>query len=312
VRAASVSNDAPRSGESGAPIFILGLQRGGTNQLLNVLRSHPDTCWPHGELHEVLRPRASVTGSTAQNARRFLAYLPVLLASGDILSPHRPPPPVALAGRRGKWVTAELARATRANERRVRDYKAALARHGFLPDGVSRPHRMVVKVVNYNVGLAPELARLYPGATFVGLIRDAVGVCEGRTARGGDLEAATAAYNYVGQQLAALESAGAAIRTFRFEDLVRNTEAVARSVYALCRLDPAGTLGLCLQDKERLHDPAGTVVGARVTEAFYRFGDVRRHMRQDPNAGALSRLSEEARATIRERCMPALKHFGYL
>jgi hypothetical protein len=305
------TGDAFGNSESAAPIFILGLQRGGTNQLLNVLRSHPDTCWPHGELHEILRPSGSGLEGAARNARRFLAYLPVLLAAGDILSPHRPPPEGALAGRRGKWVKAELARATRANRQRVQAYKSALAHHGYLPAGPSCPHRMVVKVVNYNVGLAAELARLYPRSVFVGLIRDAVGVCEGRTARGGDLEAATAVYNYVGEQLTALHAAGVAIRTFRFEDLVGNPEAVARDVYSLCGLDPAATLGLCLQNKERLSNASGTVVGARVTEAFYRFEDVRRHMRRDPNAGAVSRLSEDSKARIRERCMPVLKHFGY-
>ena len=30
-----------RHASSSGPIFILGLQRGGTNQLLNILRSHP-------------------------------------------------------------------------------------------------------------------------------------------------------------------------------------------------------------------------------------------------------------------------------
>jgi hypothetical protein len=292
------------------PIFVLGLQRGGTNQLLNVLRSHPDTCWPHGELHEILRGPG--LDGVAGSARRLLGYLPVLLASGDILSPHRPPPPGALGGWRGGWVTAKLARATRANERRVWDYKSALERHGLLPAGFRRPHRMVVKVVNYNVGLAVELARLYPQGVFVGLIRDAVGVCEGRIARGDDLEAATALYNYVGRQLAALEAAGVPIRTFRFEDLVASTETVARDVYSLCGLDAGAILGLCLQNKERVYDPSGAVVGARVTEAFYRFADVCRHMRRDPNADAVSRLPEESKARIRERCLPVLKHFGYV
>ena len=43
---------------TGGPIFLLGIQRGGTNQILNILRSHPATFWPSGEFHEVFRPRS--------------------------------------------------------------------------------------------------------------------------------------------------------------------------------------------------------------------------------------------------------------
>ena len=153
---------------------------------------------------------------------------------------------------------------------------------------------MVVKVVNYNVGLAAELGRLYPGAVFVGLIRDAVGVCEGRTARGGDLEAATAVYNYVGGQLIGARGRGCADPHVPLRGRHRKHRSGRARGVRVVRPRPGGTLGLRLQNKERVYDASGTVVGARVTDACYPFEDVGRHMRHDPNAGAASRLSEQS------------------
>ena len=37
------------------PIFIVAFARGGSNILLNLLRSHPEVCSPRGETHEVFR-----------------------------------------------------------------------------------------------------------------------------------------------------------------------------------------------------------------------------------------------------------------
>lgn len=81
-----------------APIFILGLQRGGTNQLLNALRSHPDTIWPDGEMHEVLRPKPALRGATAKT---LAGYLPTALRSGDIMNPRRAPGPLRPRDGRG-------------------------------------------------------------------------------------------------------------------------------------------------------------------------------------------------------------------
>ncbi len=293
------------------PIFILGLQRGGTNQVLNVLRSHPDTTWPEGEFHEALRGRGLRRDGPLRSARKWLAYAPVRLASGDALDPDRPPREGALKGTRGAWVRARLAASERTNRPRVRAYKEALAGQGFLDAGAARMDRLVVKLVNHNVGLAPDLARLWPRAVFVGLMRDAFGVCEGQAVRGASMDAATGTYAYVGERLMALEAAGARIRTFRFEDLVEDTEAVVRAIYDFCGLDAAATRGLCLQNKERVLDAKGRVVGVDKVDAFYTFAEVGRHMKRDTGTASASRLGAEARAEIAARTAPIRRHFGY-
>ena len=291
------------------PVFLLGIQRGGTNQVLNILRSHPDTTWPQGEFHEVFRWRGLRREGVGAVLAKTLRYAPVRLGAGDILDPDRRAPREGmLAGRRGRAVAAGLAAATAANRDQVLAYKAGLAAHGLL-DGVPRADRMLVKVMNYNLLFAPDLAALYPDAVFVGLIREALAVAEGHVARGAPVEEAAAAWAFAAGQLAELGDR-LPLRVWRFEDLVADTPRVAREIYAFAGLDPEAARGVCLQDKERVVDAGGTIRGNRKRDLYYGFEEMGAHMRADANAGA-RRMDEAAQAAILARCAPELRHVGY-
>jgi hypothetical protein len=292
------------------PIFILGIQRGGTNQVLNILRSHPATYWPQGEFHEVFRPRRLREEGLGAFAK-LRRYAPLLATAGDILNPdRRPSRPDPLRGARGEAVRAGLARSAADNAAAIGRYKQALRDQGFFA-AAPAPDRMLVKVMNYNVGLAEDLAALYPEARFVGIVRDGLAVCEGHIARGASAEAAAEVYDFVAGRLAALEAAGFPLRTWRFEDLLRAPSRVSQEIYAFCDLDPAATRGVCLQDKERILDAAGKVRGMRKLALYYRFEEMARHMRADVNAGAHARLAPAHRAAIEARCAAVLARFGY-
>ena len=294
---------------AGGPIFLLGVQRGGTNQVLNILRSHPDVCWPQGEFDEVFRWR----GLRREGPRAVLAkmarYAPVRLGVGDILDPNRRAPrPGLLADRRGRAVVAGLAAATAANWPSVIGYKAALRDHGLL-DGTGDPTRMLVKVMNYNLLFAPDLLALYPDAVFVGLIRDAAAVCEGHIARGASAADAAEIWAFAAGELIELQSR-LPLRVWRFEDSSADPAGVVHELYRFTGLDPTAARGVCLQDKERIVDAEGAVRGIRKVDLFYGFDEMGRHMRADANAGA-RRLEPAARRAIVARCAPMLRHFGY-
>jgi hypothetical protein len=292
------------------PIFILGIQRGGTNQVLNILRSHPATFWPQGELHEVFRARGLRREGLAATLAKWRRYAPVRAGAGDILDPDREPAPGLLRGARGRALAAGLAASAAANRARVMAFKREMLEQGFyarLPE----PDRMLVKVMNYNLGFAPELAALWPDAVFVGIVRDGRAVCEGHVARGAEPAAAAAAYDFVGRRLIEAEAAGLRLRTWRFEDLLADAAATARAIYGFCGLDPAATRGVSLQDKVRVTGAGGAVAAVRKTARFYGFEEMGAHMRADANEGALERLPAAARAVIEDRCGPVLAHFGY-
>lgn len=294
-----------------APIFLLGLQRGGTNQLLNVLRSHPDTYWPTGELHAVYRPRGVAADGAVAELWRVLRYAPLVATSGDFLNPHRPPRLPSLAGWRGRWLDRTLLWASRTNAPEVKAYKAALAAHGLIDDDGPPPSRLVVKLVNYNVALLDALARLYPDARFVGLVRDPFALAESRLARGTPLDAAMAVYAFVEQIFAAAEAAGAPLRVVRFEDLLAAPEATMRLVLDACGLDAARMRGVCLQNKTRVADATGRVVRFTLSDGYYAFEDVQNHMRADVNTTAVSRLCAAQKDEIGRLCAAAIERRGY-
>ena len=288
------------------PIFILGLQRGGTNQVLNALRSHPDTVWPDGEFHEVLRPRGSKSLAALQ---AWIGYLPLLVRKGDVLSPRKPP--VALDKRGRDWIVSALRHATEDNAAEVRRYKTALADHGLAPATPHLGDRMVVKLVNYNVGMAADLAKAYPDARFVGLMRDPFGICESMMARGDAPEKILPLYRYVGETLLDLEAAGVPVKTIRLEDMIVDFQAAMLEVYAACGLELGGITGICLQSKERITDEAGQVTGTRKIDTFHDFASVNSHMRRDVNKQAMERLSPDVIAQIVATCGPIMQRFGY-
>jgi hypothetical protein len=300
---------------NGAPIFLLGMQRGGTNQVLNLLRSHPRIFWPQGEFHEVFRLpglRGLRQIGLARTLRLLRNYAPIWWERGDILNPDRQPERSGLlAGRSGHAITAGLARSAAANRAGVARYKHALAERGLI-DPEAAPDRMLVKVMNYNLTFVPDLAALYPGAVFVGLIRDGRAVCEGHVARGTNVAAAAALYNFVGRQLIELKAGGLRLRTWRFEDLLVDPKGVVGDVYDFCGLQRKGVRGVCLQDKERILDAVGKVSGIRKVDRFYALDEVSCHMRADANAAALTRLPAAARDDIERRCSEVLEHFGYV
>lgn len=296
-----------------APVFILGLQRGGTNQLLNILRSHPDTVWPDGELHEALRPKWKSITAPAAFSRRFCRYLPVLLRHGDVLSPHKPP----RGGQRDmprslqRWIAARLERETARNAAEVARFRAAMAARGFAPARPPGAPRMVVKLVNYNVGLARDLQRIYPEARFIGITRDAVGVCESMISRGMPPERALPLYQYVAQELLSLHRSGFPVLLLRFEDIIAGILAASTRAYGWCGLDPAAVAGFCLQDKTRELNGSGQVVGMRKVDAFYDIASAARHLRGDVNAAARARMPAALQREIGLRCGPLMQQLGY-
>ena len=113
---------------AGGPIFLLGIQRGGTNQLLNILRSHPDTCWPQGEFHEVFRWRGLRREGPRAVLAKTIRYAPVRVGVGDILDPDCRAPRWIPSRKIGPPVTRAPPRRSLGKAARIRFYSCSFAR----------------------------------------------------------------------------------------------------------------------------------------------------------------------------------------
>jgi hypothetical protein len=246
-----------------------------------------------------------------ENLERLLRYAPFLVTEGDILNPHRPDRILRLEGWRGRWLDSTLYAASRANAAEINGYRSALVDRGLIDAGASPPSRLVVKLVNYNVGLVNELALLYPDARFIGILRDPYAVAESRLVRGTSLSDAMEIYVYVERVFAEAELKGLPLQVFRFEDLIANAASTIREVLAACRLDMSRMRGVCLQDKTRVADATGRVVRFMLTDGYYAFSDVQNHMRRDANSAGVSRLSADQKIEIGRLCAEAIARRGY-
>ena len=199
----------------GPPVFLLGIQRGGTNQVLNILRSHPGDLLARGRVPrgvprlvrraQSLRREGAARGWRASGAAtrrssspRAISSTPTGSAAGAARRPPRP---------RGG---ARARRLGGGNRPSVARYKAAL-RRARLHRRRPRPDRMTVKVDQLQPRLRRRTSRRSTRApASSGLIRDAAAVCEGHIARGGAVAAAAEAWAFAARRLDRARGGGAA------------------------------------------------------------------------------------------------------
>jgi hypothetical protein len=284
------------------PVFVLGMQRGGTNLVLNLLRSHPDCCWPDGELHEVIRGRRS--DGLLGVFRKVIWYLPVAARHGDVFHPMRVPPSGMLAGLRGRLIRQAIDGSVRTNRPKVRGFQQQLPDGDAAVSGQGR--RMVCKVVNGNTALAWDLERLYDGAHFLGIVRHPFAVCEGLMRRGASLKLAIQIYNAFVATLMELESEGRSIVILRYEDVITDPQSAARQAYSHCSLDEERVEWVCLEEKSPGPDGAVSKVNR-----YYRLSEIGDHMRAGLNEAQAERLSDNDCELIASECRVALERFGY-
>lgn len=278
------------------------MQRGGTNIAVNLIRSHPDCYWPDGELQEVLRGRSA--DGVVRRIGKLAWYVPIVLRHGDLLHPMRRQTDGTLSGLTGCWLKTAIERSVKKNRAAVRAYHDRLQETAAAdrPDGT----RMLLKVINGNTSLAPDLGRLYEGAVFVAIVRHPYAVCEGLMWRGAGLEQAIRTYRSFIETVFDLEREAFYVTVVRYEDLVRDPVCLAKHMYAQCGLDERRLDWVRLQDKTR--DAAGNSV--RV-EKLYRLDKIGQHMKTDLNEKQAKTLSVDQRTRIASACKQTMERFDY-
>ena len=173
------------------PIFLLGFTRGGTNLVLNLLRSHPEVCSPRGETHEVFR--AKPNEPPAVRLAKRLRYAPIRVLEGrDVLDARDWTPREPLHPLSRRWIDRVLyAEKLRAREPGQNRWKSEGVPYR---DDEIRRARLLCKNVNGLLLVSGEMARTWPDATFVALVRNGFAVCEGHRRRGVELAEAARRY----------------------------------------------------------------------------------------------------------------------
>lgn len=294
------------------PIFIVAFAYGGSNIILNLLRSHPGVCSPRGELNEVFKGR--LDESVPTRIAKTLRYLPVMLAEGkDIFRFNDWGPRKPFKAFTRKYVDQVFYdEKFRANAESQNLYKSEGVK--YTREEIAQS-RLLNKNLDGLIFLSRELAAMYPDATFIALVRNGFAVAEGHLRRGYDFETFVRNYERGCQRM--LEDAKQIpnYHIIRYEDLLARPQETLREIYKHCGLDLDAVKKVRLQVK-RVIEKDGThqnVQNKHWKEVVWHDIDkFHEFFRADSNENQIKRLTENQKNLILKHSEKSLRHFGYL
>ena len=294
------------------PIFIVGFARGGTNILLNLLRSHPDVCSPRGELQEVFKGKSS--DPLHVRLERASRYLPIVLRERyDIFgnNPWRPRKPLHPSSktRIDHTLFHEKLRARKPNQNL---YKRE---NELYTDEEILSARLLCKNLNDLVFLTEDFSSMYPDATFLALVRNGFAVCEGHVRRGSKVESIAAKYEKACQQMIRDAEQRSNYHLLRYEDIIDDPQKAFKEILDLADLDSEQVSKVRLETKQVMTQDGQHEYIKGTTEKqmfWYDLDEMAGHFKLDANENQMARLSDEQKVTVTELCRPSLTHFGYL
>lgn len=291
------------------PIFINGFQRGGTNILMQLISSHPQVRLLGAEIHEIFYGRET---QPLQKWLRRLTYSPVLLTTRQHTF----------------WPYRFYAR--RPLSTPIRHYvdllfylnKQAAPDTHFSANGNDRPTwsekgntRIACKCVNGVVLATPLFAQMYPDATFVGLVRNGLAVCEGFVRRGWDARRFGRMYQTICTRMLADANQLDAYHIIRFEDLMADPASTVAEIYNLADLDITMTQKFKLQAKKSMgqNGQRTYTFGSREKAVeWYQLHELSQYLRQDVNDNQISRLSPADKSAFLDEAEVVMCALGYL
>lgn len=295
------------------PIFIVSFAYGGSNILLNLLRSHPEVCSPRGELNEVFKGKLEepVTTRIAKNLR----YLPVVLAEGgDIFGFNN-------------WNDRKPFK--KSSQKRIDDifFKEKLwardeTQNLYKTENVKYTDKEIAesRLLNKNLDglifVSRELAKMYPDAVFFGLVRNGFAVCEGHLRRGYDFETIARNYGRGVQRMIEDSKVIPNYHMIRYEDILEKPQEMLREIYRLAGLETAALNGKVRLQVKKVITKDGkheTVDNMKWKEVVWLGVDeFQRQFRGDSNDNQIKRLTEEQKNIIIKYSGDSLRQFGYL
>ena len=294
------------------PIFIVGFARGGTNILLNLLRSHPNVCSPRGETHQVFKGKGDDALST--RIMKVSRYLPITLLEqqdvfgADLWETRKPFKPLSKKRIDQIFFRDKL----RAQEPSQNLYKRENERY---TDEEIANSRLLCKNLNGIIFLSEQFSEMYPDATFIALVRNGFAVCEGHIRRGSKVEYIASRYEKACQQMIRDAEKIPNFHLLRYEDTVTEPRETLKKIFALADLDAEQVTKVRLQTKQVMTKEGQHEYVKGTTEKqtlWYDLDEMASHFKLDANENQIARLSDKQKSVITELCRPSLNHFGYL
>lgn len=295
------------------PIFIIAFARGGSNILLNLLRSHPQVCSPRGETHEVFKGKGSWEPYQVRLVKA-LNYLPIrLMQKEDIFS-------IKHWGKRkivSKTIQSLIDRLLfyekmKALDRSQNYYKTEGVRYNRRE---IKESRLLCKNLDGLIFLTDMFYEMYPDATFIALVRNGFAVCEGHKRRGDDIAEIARNYESGCSKMIQDQKRIPNYHIMRYEDIIEKPLESLNEIYSCAGLDVSLVRKIRLETKPVIRSDGhhGFIHGTNRKElVWYDADEFHRHFINDANSNQIERLSEEEKQTIVKFARESLSHFSYI
>lgn len=293
------------------PIFINAFARGGSNIIMNLLLSHPNVCLSDGETHKVFK--GTKWNSFLRKTQKLLFYDSVirLISQQNYFSPklleERKQLPAFLTSYVDKILYKGRFRACRETHNKFKFKNIP-----YKKDELARC-RLLTKALNGLVFTMPMFYDLYPDATFFGLIRNGLAICEGYIRRGGNAHRSAEIYASVVNKMLNLAENIPTYHIVYYEDMVADPLTFTKKLYKLANLNLSDLSKIRLQSKP-IMDKDGQhqlKIGADRQVFWYKPAELNKHVRPDLNDNQIKLLSKKDKETFLSIAGPTMEKIGY-
>jgi len=300
-------------------LFLNSFSRGGSSVVWNILQSHPEIVSPLLETHQCFvgtDPDWMPLRHLLFDLRFGLPKLAPLRLDGKFVVGQGIMNPKNVSHRR---MSPRLARHVASTLQVHR-----LAALGHAVYGEKRPGErytsdemaramLATKNINGIIWLTPELHRHFPGARFVGLVRDGLALWEGRSRRGAFRRVETFAAWYV-RMIEEFERQSATIpsyRLMRFEDLLDDAERFIVELFDAVGEDHGAVDNIRLKIKSHYVGDQYVEVKDGPKVAWVRRGDLYSVLERRVSTAQRDRVPTEERDRFMAIAGPAMERMGY-
>jgi len=299
------------------PIFIVGFDHGGTNILLNLLRSHPGVCSPRGELTEVFQGKGRPLNLREPLPEYLLKWwqynLPVLfwqremVFSKKLWKTRRPFIPQTVAHiDQVLYYDKLLARGENQNR-----YKAENVEYTL--DEI-RSSRLLSKNVAGLIFLTDELIKMYPDAVFIAIVRNGLALSEGHIRRGVNPRTVAQRYHLGCKKMLKDSQNHPNYHIIKFEDVLEYPCESLHKIYHYADLDLSDVSKIRLESKRVIGEDGKHHLVHRAKEKtmiWYEVDSFANHFMNGVNENQIARLTVEQKEIVLNIAGETLREFGY-
>lgn len=218
-----------------SPIFVNGFSRGGSTILTNLLASHPEVCLI-GETHHAFKGHSIVDSFWGVIRKCIYNDAPILAGQWqDFFSPRLIAPRKPLS----RWARSRIdnilyVEKSRSNHPTLSQFKSPDVEYDCEEIESSR---LLGMNIDGMVFANDAFVDMYPEATFFGVVRNGLAVCEGHVRRGHSPEEVGKRYQLLVDKMCDDASQLARYELLRFEDILNQPIDILNRIFLHAGLD---------------------------------------------------------------------------